>query len=115
MFPLVTMLGDSDDALVFAVPIVAIVCTFAWLIVKALVSPFANRSDPPNGKGSPYRRWRSGPGGEAAPAAGGLSEEEQAILRRLQQTLVQMERRIESLETILIDQSRTNEKYGTKL
>ena len=36
-------------------------------------------------------------------------------MEKLQRTLAQMESRVESLETILIDQARTKEKYGTKL
>ena len=114
--------GNSDaGALALAIPIVAILCTFAWLIVRAIMAPFADRRDSGSqGGGKRYRRWRNGPGGGVFPdddnaPAGGLTEEEQAILRKLQTTITQMERRIESLETILIDQTRTSEKYGTKL
>lgn len=73
-----------------AVPIVAIVFTFLWLIVKALMAPFAART---------------AKGGLPAGAAG-LSEEEHAILEKLQRTIVQMEDRVEALETILIEERR---------
>ena len=91
---------SSDDAGII-VPCVAIFFVFSWLIIKALMSPFSQRAS--NRKGAV----------PAAPSQG-LTDEEQAVLLKLQRTLVQMERRIESLETILIDQTRTNEKYGTK-
>ena len=82
-------------------PIVAIVFVFLWLIVKALMAPFTQRA---------ARR-----GQPSAEGAQSLSEEEQAVLVKLQRTIVQMERRIESLETILIDEHRTKEKYGNKI
>ena len=105
--------GSNGDE-VLAIPIVAIVCTFLWLTVKALMSPWSRRNDKTDANDRPYRRWRGGlVGGQ--PAAPGLTDEEQALLLKLQKTLVQMERRIESLETILIDETRTKEKYGTKL
>ena len=90
--------SDGDSAFI-AVPIVAIVFTFIYLIVKAVMAPFNNRSRhaPPMSSG------------------GGLTEEEVAVLQKLQRTLVQMESRVESLETILIEQSRTEKKYGSKL
>ena len=94
---------DSGDLDGTVVPIVAIVFVFLWLIVKALMAPFTQKA----GK----RAQMPGP----TAVAGGLTDEEQAILERLQRTIGQMERRIESLETILIDQTRTKEKYGTKL
>ncbi len=106
--------SPSNGDEVLAIPIVAIVCTFLWLTVKALMSPWSNRGDKSQPNAGPYRRWRGGPVG-AQPGAPGLTPEEQALLLKLTQTLTQMERRIESLETILIDQSRTKEKYGTKL
>lgn len=72
------------------VPIVAIVFTFLWLIVKTLMAPFTARA----ARGAP-------PAGAA-----GLSEEEHAILEKLQRTIVQMEDRVEALETILIEERR---------
>ena len=81
-----------------AVPIVAIVFTFIWLIVKAIMAPLTDRN----------KRAQSAP-------VGGLSDEEMAILEKLQRTLSQMESRVEALETILIEQTRSKEKYGSKL
>ena len=83
-----------------AIPIVAITFTFLYLIVRALMAPFTSRRN-------------RGPQVTVA----GLSEEEAVLLEKLQRTLAQMENRVESLETILIDQARSNtkEKYGTKL
>jgi ribonuclease PH len=90
------ILADSDA--VDVIPVVAIVFTFIWLIVKAIMAPFTER----------YRsRTR-------AEQAGGLTQEEAALLEKLHRTLVQMERRVESLETILIETHRTKETYGTK-
>ena len=71
------------------VPIVAVTMTFVWLIVKALMAPFTQRAS--------IKAKRE------ASQAGGLSEEEHAALQDLQRTLVNMERRVESLETILIE------------
>ena len=82
------------------IPIVAITFTFLYLIVRALMAPFTKRG----------KR-----GAEAPVVMEGLSAEEAAILEKLQRTLVQMESRVESLETILIDPARTKEKYGSKL
>ena len=94
---------SSDDVPAIVVPCLAIFFVFSWLIVKAVMAPFSQRTA--------ARRA----GGAAPPSTGqGLTEDEQAILLKLQRTLVQMERRIESLETILIDETRTKEKYGTK-
>lgn len=90
--------SKSDDTVFAAIPIVAIVFTFLYLIVRALMAPFSNRRN----RGTP-------------PSAGGFSDEEIAIVDKLQRTLAQMENRVESLETILIDQTRNKEKYGTKL
>lgn len=80
-------------------PIVAIVFTFIWLIIKAIMAPITERSKRP----------------QAAPGAGGLGEEEAAILEKLQRTLSQMESRVEALETILIETTHSKEKYGSKL
>ena len=82
-----------------AVPIVAIVFTFIWLIVKAIMAPLTERNKRP----------------QAASGGGGLSDEEMAILEKLQRTLSQMESRVEALETILIEPARGKEKYGSKL
>ncbi len=89
--------SNGDEVL--AIPIVAIVFTFIWLITKAIMAPFTNR-----------QKYAA----TAATAAGGLTEEEVAILHKLQRTLSQMESRVEALETILIDQSRTEKNYGSK-
>ena len=82
-----------------AVPIVAIVFTFIWLIVKAIMAPLTERNKRP----------------PSALSGGSLSDEETAILEKLQRTLSQMESRVEALETILIEQTRSKEKYGSKL
>ena len=95
--------SSSDDVPFLALPIVTVCLVFFYLVVKAIMAPFTQRASKRNA-------------GQTATTGGsrGLSEEEQAILLKLQRTLGQMERRIESLETILIDQSRTKENYGTK-
>ncbi len=82
-------------------PVVAISFTFVWLIVKALMAPFTQRA-----KLNAER---------AANQAGGLSDEEHASLANLQRTLANMESRVESLETILIETQRAKENYGTKI
>ena len=84
------LLAEGDAAV--AIPIVAIVFTFAWLIVKAIMRPFSERIL--NGRATP----------------GGLSAEDQAVLARLHRTLTQMEARVDALETILVEQRRTKEK-----
>ncbi len=89
--------SNGDEAL--AIPIVAIVFTFIWLITKAIMAPFSQRA----------RQAQ-----QVQPGSGGLSEEEVAILQKLQRTLSQMESRVEALETILIDQARTEKNYGSK-
>ena len=91
------LLAESD--LSEAVPIVAIVFTFIWLIVKAIMAPLTERNKRP----------------QVASGSGGLSDEEMAILEKLQRTLSQMESRVEALETILIEPARSKEKYGSKL
>ena len=94
---------SDTDSPGFVVPCVAIFFVFSWLIVKAVMAPFNQRAA--------AKRTGSTP-----PASGQvLTDDEQAILLKLQRTIVQMERRVESLETILIDQTRNKEKYGTKL
>ena len=89
---------DSD--LSEAVPIVAIVFTFIWLIVKAIMAPLTERNKRPPA---------------ATSGQGGFSDDELVILDKLQRTLAKMESRVESLETILIEQTRSKEKYGSKL
>ena len=91
--------SDGMDGTV--VPIVAIVFVFLWLIIKALMAPFTQRAS---------RRGQAQATGSEA-----LSEEEQAVLLKLQRTIGQMESRIESLETILVEEHRTKEKYGNKI
>ena len=95
---------SNDENAGFVVPCVAIFFVFSWLIVKAVMAPFS-------------QKIASRRAGGMTPRSAGqsLTEDEQAILLKLQRTLVQMERRVESLETILIDQTRNKEKYGTKL
>jgi TolA-binding protein len=88
---------DSGDV----VPVVAIVFTFLWLTVKALMAPLTQRAK------LKARRDES--------QQGALSDEEHAALENLQRTLSNMERRVESLETILIETQRAKENYGTKL
>ena len=92
--------SGGDDAGII-VPCVAIFFVFSWLIIRAVMAPF--------GQKIAARR-----AGAAPTTAQGLTDEEQAILVKLQRTIGQMERRIESLETILIDETRTKENYGTK-
>ena len=89
------LLASKDG--IEVIPIIAIVFTFLWLIVKALMAPFTARA----ARGLP-------PAGAAA-----LSEEEQAILEKLQRTIVAMEERVEALETILVEERR-REKYEPK-
>ena len=89
--------SDGNDFL--AVPIVAIVFTFLYLIAKTVMAPFNNRN-------------RHAPPGSAG---GGLTQEEVAVLQKIQRTLSQMESRVEALETILIEQARSEKKYGSKL
>ena len=100
----IVRISNSDDAVFAAIPIVAIVFIFLYLIIKAIMAPFTQRA---NG--------RRGFQPAAMPPGGGLSDEEHAILTKLHTTITQMESRVESLETILIEQPRTKEKYGTKL
>ena len=88
--------SNGDEVL--AIPIVAIVFTFIWLIAKAIMAPFTQRARQ----------------AQQVQASGGLSEEEVAILQKLQRTLSQMESRVEALETILIDPARTEKNYGSK-
>ena len=88
--------GDNDF---LAVPLAAIVFTFLYLIVKAIMAPFHNKNQIAGQKNS----------------GGGLTQEEVAVLQKLQRTLVQMESRVEALETILIEQARTEKNYGPKL
>ena len=83
-----------------AVPIVAIVFTFLYLIAKTIMAPFNNRN---------RHLMPTMAGG------GGLTQEEVAVLQKIQRTLSQMESRVEALETILIEQARTEKKYGSKL
>ena len=94
--------SDSDGMDGTVVPVVAIVFVFIWLIIKALMAPFTQKA---------ARRGLMSMGGSPA----GLTDEEQAVLLKLQRTLADMERRIESLETILIDEHRTKENYGSKI
>jgi len=75
--------GDSSDA----VPIVAIVFVFLYLIVRAIMSPFCRKN----------RR------GAQAVISGGFTPEEVALMHKMQRTLGQMESRVEALETILIE------------
>ena len=87
---------STSSGLSDAVPIVAIVFCFGWLSIKAIVNAFAGRA-------SNRQSAR-------------LSAEEQALVERLQRTIAQMESRIESLETILVETRRStqSQSYGTK-
>ena len=76
------------------VPVVAIVFTFVWLIVKTLVSPFVAAKANKNAVAKA--------GGNATP-----SGDEALLIRQMQQTLTKMEERVEALETILLEQSRS--------
>lgn len=91
------LLANSHDLLAFqseVIPVVAIVFTFTWLIVKTLVSPFVQaRANKMAAKSS----------GTATPSTG----EDSVLIRQMQKTLTKMEERVESLETILIEQSRS--------
>ena len=93
--------SDNNDGVFAAIPITAIVFTFIYLIIKAIMAPFTQRAR--------YGRQVSGGNG------GGLTQEEVAVLQKLQRTLSQMESRVEALETILIDHARTEKNYGSKL
>jgi len=79
------------------IPIVAIVMTFAWLIVKALISPFVRPKEKPD---------KSGKSAAAAPEESAPSANEAAAIRQMQATLARMEARVEALETILIERTR---------
>ncbi len=98
----ITVHKHSDGDAFLAVPICAIVFTFIYLIIKAIMAPFTQRAK--DRRGMPQ-----GNGG------GGLTQEEIAVLQKLQRTLSQMESRVEALETILIEQTRTEKNYGSKL
>ena len=91
--------SDSGDNDFLAIPIVAIVFTFLYLIAKTIMAPFHNRN-----------RIAGQP-----PSGGGLTQEEVAVLQKIQRPLSQMESRVEALETILVEQARTEKKYGSKL
>lgn len=92
---------SSGGSEFLAVPICAIVFTFIYLIIKAIMAPFTQRAR--------YAKQAAGGNG------GGLTQEEVAVLQKLQRTLSQMESRVEALETILIETARTEKKYGSKL
>ena len=92
--------SSSDDIPFLVFPITTVTLVFIYLIIRALMAPFTNRGR------------RSSP---PVTVVGGLTDEEAVLMEKLQRTLAQMESRVESLETILIDNSRTKEKYGTKL
>lgn len=80
------------------IPIVAIVMTFAWLIVKALISPFVRPKEKPDKSGKSAAT--------AAPEESAPSANEAAAIRQMQATLARMEARVEALETILIERTR---------
>ena len=84
----------SNDIPSEVIPIVAIVFTFVWLIIKTLVSPFVQAKANKNAAAKA--------GGNAAP-----SGDEALLIRQMQQTLTKMEERVEALETILLEQSRS--------
>lgn len=80
----------SNDIPSEVIPIVAIVFTFVWLIIKTLVSPFV------------AAKANKKAGANASP-----SGDEALLIRQMQQTLTKMEERVEALETILLEQSRS--------
>lgn len=86
--------SHSDGGNGDTVAIVFIVFVFGYLMVKLIVNAFTRNG----GKGQGHR----------------LSAEEQATVEKLQRTLAQMESRVESLETILVESRRSKESYGTK-
>lgn len=80
------------------IPIVAIVMTFAWLIVKALISPFVRPKEKADKSGkatAPESPQDSTPTGS-----------DSAAIRQMQATLSRMEARVEALETILMERAR---------
>lgn len=79
------------------IPIVAIVMTFAWLIVKALISPFVRPKEKvdKNGKGAAVTDTSTAP-----------ASSDSAAIRQMQATLSRMEARVEALETILMERTR---------
>lgn len=91
------LLANSANLLAFqseVIPVVAIVFTFTWLIAKTLISPFAQaRANKASAK-------------SGAPGASS-SGEDLVLIRQMQKTLTKMEERVEALETILIEQSRS--------
>jgi hypothetical protein len=68
-------------------PIVAVVFLFLYLIVRAIMAPFCRKN-----------RAQQAHGGS------GFSQDEVALMHKMQRTLGQMETRVEALETILIEQ-----------
>lgn len=84
----------SNDIPSEVIPIVAIVFTFVWLIIKTLVSPFVAAKANKNAAAKA--------GANASP-----SGDEALLIQQMQQTLTKMEERVEALETILLEQSRS--------
>ncbi len=93
--PFLARNDNIPDALI---PIVAISLTFAWLIVKALVSPFVPVKDKDKNKGN----------GKGASSSSAPSPAEADAIREMTQTLARMESRVEALETILIERTRSH-------
>ncbi len=92
--------SNNDGSEWIAIPLAAIVFTFIYLIVKTVVGS--------------SRQWNR-TAGQPPARGGGLTQEEVEVLQKIQRTLSQMESRVEALETILIEEARTEKKYGSKL
>jgi hypothetical protein len=86
--------GISD-----AVPIVAIVFGVGFLIVKTITRGIVEAN------ARKYEHMKSSNGGKGTTGVVGGSEA--AAIRQMQQTLIKMEERVEALETILIEHTRS--------
>lgn len=82
------------------IPIVAIVMTFAWLIVKALISPFVRPKEKTDKSGKASAA-------ESAKESSTPAGSDVAAIRQMQATLDRMEARVEALETILLERTRS--------
>jgi len=89
------------DVPVEVVPIIAI-CVFGGaLIVRIIMRSIVELN------AKKYERMQGATGGKGAPGPGGASGSEAAAIRQMQQTLIKMEERVEALETILIEHTRS--------
>lgn len=85
------------------VPIVFFVFLFLYLIVRAIMAPFSRKN----------RGVQSSQPGNFA--GGGFSQEEVALIQKMQRTLNQMETRVEALETILIEQQQASSARSRRM